>query len=73
VASKNREVSRAVINYANACKDPSDAGRLAAARADLATAKVADYIERTLKDAPPISDEQRARLVRLLRAGGSGS
>jgi hypothetical protein len=71
VASKNREVSRAVINYANACKHPSDTARLTAAHADLATAKVADYIERTLAAAPPISAEQRGRLVRLLADGGA--
>jgi len=47
VASKNPEVSRAVLNVANACKHPADKEGIAAARAALATAKVADCIERT--------------------------
>jgi hypothetical protein len=71
VASKNPDVRRAVINYANACKDPSDAGRLAAAHADLATERVADFIEHALAAAPPLSEAQRGRLVRLLHAEGA--
>ena len=52
MASKNPEISRAVIDYANACKDPANSRRIATARAALATARVADFIERTLADLP---------------------
>ncbi len=73
MASKNPTGSRAIIDYANACKNPAAKATLAAARANLAAAKIEDFIERTLADAPPISDEQRARLARLLTVdGGDG-
>jgi hypothetical protein len=36
-------------------------------RRDLAQAKIADYIERVLAEAPPLTDEQRAKLAELLR------
>jgi hypothetical protein len=36
-------------------------------RRDLAEAKIADYIERVLAEAPPLTDEQRAKLAELLR------
>ncbi|WP_131812477.1 hypothetical protein [Mycolicibacterium fortuitum] len=37
------------------------------ARRDLAEAKIAQYVERVLATAPPLSDEQRTRLAELLR------
>lgn len=37
------------------------------ARRDLAAAKLADYIQRTVSSAPPLTDEQRNRIVSLLR------
>lgn len=40
-------------------------------RRDLAAAKVAQYIERTLEDAPPLTDDQRQTLARLLLGGAS--
>lgn len=70
MASKNPTVSRAVIDYANACKNPAAKATLAAARANLAAAKIEDFIERELAAAPPISAEQRARLARLLVQDG---
>jgi hypothetical protein len=36
-------------------------------RRDLAEAKITDYIETVLAQAPPLSDEQRNRLAELLR------
>ncbi len=68
MASQNRDISRAVINLANACKNPDDGERIASARASLAALKVEDYIRKTLASAPPISEASRARLVRLLVA-----
>ena len=70
MASKNPTVSRAVIDYANACKNPGDPQGIAAARAALAAARIEDRLQRDLRDAPPITGEQRARLTRLLTAGG---
>src|SRR3954454_16549103 len=55
---------------------PNDPDRLAEARRNLAAAKLQDYIERTLADAPPLTDSQRDRLALLLRdpnAGGARS
>jgi hypothetical protein len=46
---------------------PNDPDRLAEARRNLAAAKLQDYIERTLADAPPLTDIQRDRLALLLR------
>lgn len=67
MAIQNRDISRAVINLANAHQGKSpDPEKIAKARADLAAAKIKAYIENTLAAAPPISDEQRARLARLL-------
>jgi hypothetical protein len=37
------------------------------ARRALAEAKIADYIERTLAEAPPLTDRQRTALAELLR------
>ena len=42
---------------------------------ELAEAKIADYIERTLAAAPPLTDQQRTALAELLkpvRIGGAG-
>ena len=36
-------------------------------RRDLAEAKIADYIERVLAEAPPLTDEARSRLGELLK------
>ncbi len=42
-----------------------------AAQADLAEAKIADYIERTVAAAPPLTDEQRDKLATLIIRGGA--
>ncbi|MCV7057273.1 hypothetical protein [Mycolicibacterium gilvum] len=46
---------------------PADQPRINEARAALAEAKLADFIERVLGEAPPLTDEQRVRLTELLR------
>ncbi|MCP3422736.1 hypothetical protein [Nocardioides pinisoli] len=44
------------------------------ARRDYAAEKLAAYIQRTVDEAPPLTDEQRARLTHLLRpTAGGGS
>lgn len=45
----------------------SDDPELIEARRVLAAEKLADYIKRTVETAPPLSDEQRDRLVALIR------
>ncbi|WP_273733367.1 hypothetical protein [Mycolicibacterium septicum] len=44
-----------------------DPSKIDDARRDLAEAKIADYVERVLAAAPPLTDEQRVRLAELLR------
>ncbi len=44
--------------------------RLREAQQDLALAKIDRFIKRALADAPPLTDEQRARLARLLTVDG---
>jgi hypothetical protein len=39
-------------------------------RRNLAEAKIVDYIEKIISEAPPLTDEQRDRIAGLLRAGG---
>lgn len=48
---------------------PDDKRRTEASRA-LAEAKIADYVERTLADAPPLTPAQIKHLSGLLRTGG---
>lgn len=42
------------------------------ARRDLAAAKIEQYVERALADAPPLTDDQLDRVGTLLRLGGRG-
>lgn len=44
--------------------------RLREGRQELALAKIDRFIKRALEDAPPLTDEQRARLARLLTVDG---
>lgn len=46
---------------------PHDDAELVDARRELAEANIAAYVEKTLAQAPPLTDEQRARLAELLR------
>ena len=60
------EVDRAKCGVARAVKDRDKAAE-ARWRAELATVRVANFIERTLAEAPPLSTQQRNRLVGLIR------
>ena len=54
-------------------RHPKDHPEVTNARKALAEAKIADYVEKVLAQAPPLSDDQCARLAELLRpvrAGG---
>jgi len=46
---------------------PNNHPEIVKARAELAEAKIADFIERTLAEAPPLTDRQRAFLAELLK------
>ncbi len=61
--AKIAALTRAVRNGERAADDPE----LADARRDLAQAQLADYIEKILAQAPPLTDEQRTRLAELLK------
>ena len=47
----------------------SDDPELAGARRDLRAARLEEYIERTLAEAPPLTDEQLDKLAVLLHRG----
>jgi hypothetical protein len=47
-------------------RPPVDPAKLEELRRDLAEARIADYIERTLAKFPPLTQEQRVRLAELL-------
>jgi hypothetical protein len=51
----------------------SDDPDLIKARQNLKAERLADYIVRTVDQAPPLSAEQRERLALLLRGGGNAS
>lgn len=57
---------RAAIARATRSGDLPEADRL---RTEYRTAKIEDYIRRTVDEAPPLTDEQRRRLARLLLGG----
>lgn len=44
---------------------------IAEAKRDLAAAKIADYVQKVVASAPPLSDEQLTRLAGLLRVGAA--
>ncbi|WP_162877230.1 hypothetical protein [Mycobacterium persicum] len=48
-------------------EDIRDDRRRAEARRDLAAASIADFIDKVLSTAPPLTDEQRAKLAELLK------
>jgi hypothetical protein len=55
---------------------PNDPSKVDEARRELAEAKITDYIEKVLAEAPTLDEEQRTRLAELLRparqpAGGA--
>lgn len=55
----------AALTRSRSADDPD----LVNARRDLAAAKISDYIQRVVSDAPQLTDEQRARCASLLSGG----
>lgn len=53
----------ASLTRSRAADDPD----LVAARRDLKAARLADYVERVVAEAPPLTDEQRDRIAALLK------
>ncbi len=49
---------------------PENADKL---RRDLKASRAADYIQRLVSEAPPLTEEQRGRLALLLRGDGESS
>lgn len=62
-----REIAQAAgkLTAANRYNHPPE--QRDAARRDLATARIAAYVERVLHDAPELTREQRERIAALLR------
>lgn len=50
-----------------------DTASITTARRDLAAEKIAQYVERTVSSAPPLTDEQRDRIAALLRPVGGAA
>jgi hypothetical protein len=61
-------LKRAIRNGERPVDDPA----LVDAQRGLAAAKITDYIEKILSQAPPLSDEQRTSLAELLRPARQG-
>jgi hypothetical protein len=74
VKSRNvpAEVARLKGVVGGLARRGADPERLEAARAELRTAAAEVYITKVVDAAPPLSDEQRARLAALLRPTGDG-
>lgn len=58
--------TRSKVALAHRRNDPTE---IEQARRDHAAEKIAECIRRTVESAPPLTAEQRDRLVRLLRSG----
>ena len=70
MASPNPQVNDAVTAVARESRRSGPKSpRLPDLRRDLAAAKLADYIKRTLEAAPDLTAAQRDRLALLLRGG----
>ena len=63
--------SRALGKYAAAVRWGHAPADIADSRRDLAAAQIADYVERIVADAPPLTESQLDRVTALLRAGGA--
>ena len=60
--------ARAQVAVAYRNNDPA---RIADSRRNLAAEKLAQYIERVVAEAPPLTSEQKDRLAAILRGGDS--
>lgn len=65
--------TQARSRVANLTRSHADPATIVEARRDLAEANIAAAVERALADAPPLTDEQAARLARLLLGAGAAS
>ena len=66
-AFKGSPLARALSQHAVAHRKPRDPEAIEAARRNLATEKIAAYIEEVVSQAPPLTDAQRTRLAELFR------
>lgn len=66
VARSRATVAGLTVGVRTGKRQPDDPELIDAYR-DLAAAKIGDYIEKVLAEAPPLNDEQRTRLAELLR------
>lgn len=64
-ANSNKFHHRARVAALSRSRPPSDPDYVAAQR-ELAATNIEDYITRTLASAPPLTDEQKTKLVELL-------
>jgi hypothetical protein len=66
-------VHRAAIMRADKmAKATGDQGVAVEARREYAAAKIASYVQRVISEAPPLSEDQKARLVILLCSPSGG-
>ncbi len=62
----------AVIGAIEKHNGPTD-GRLPGLRRDLRAEQLCEYVSKIVSQAPPLTDEQRAKIAALLRPTGGGS
>lgn len=60
--------NRAIVGALRRYRDPDDP-KVVEARRNLAAERLHEYVESVIRDWPPLSDDQRARIVGLLQAG----
>lgn len=68
LASRRTAVARAARHVKSHPSDSEARSALTLVRIDLAEAKLAAYIERTVAEAPELTADSRARLAQLLTA-----
>lgn len=71
-ARSERARIAALTRAIRAGERPADDPAFTAAKRDFAAARIEGDIERILSEAPPLTDEQRARLAELLNAETGG-
>jgi len=73
LVNRRTAVARASRQVRRLPHDAEAQDQLTRTRAELAEAKLADYIRRTVDAAPPLSADQRARLALLLAPDADNS
>jgi mono/diheme cytochrome c family protein len=71
LASGRTAIARASRHLRRHGDDPIAHDHLTRAKRDYAAHKITKYIREVVAAAPPLSDEQRARIAALLRSGGA--